>query len=106
VGPSISTRGGLALWRHLLQGCSTANLELTLVIEGYLSRVNRSGRVAGRSELAMKFERIRLRGGSTQEFDGYIESVRTSNGEEVRVDSEGIVSEQDSQSTRTTARTG
>jgi hypothetical protein len=76
------------------------------VIEGYLSRVNRSGRVAGRSELAMKFERIRLRGGGTQEFDGYIESVRTSNGEEVRVDSEGIVSEQDSQSKRTSARTG
>jgi uncharacterized protein YcfJ len=54
----------------------------------------------------MNFDRIRLRGGATQSFDGYIESVRASNGEDVRVDNEGIVSEQDSQSTRTVTRTG
>jgi len=76
------------------------------VIEGYLGRVDRSGRVAGRPELAMNFERIRLRGGSTRRFDGYIESVRTPNGEDVRVDSEGVVAEQDSQSTKTVTRTG
>jgi hypothetical protein len=76
------------------------------VIEGHLARVDRGGRVSGRSELAMNFDRIRLRGGATQSFDGYIESVRASNGEDVRVDNEGIVSEQDSQSTRTVTRTG
>ena len=76
------------------------------VIEGSLSRVDRGGRVSGRPELAMNFERIRLRGGAAQSFDGYIESVRTLNGEDVRVDSEGIVAEQDSQSTRTVTRTG
>ena len=76
------------------------------VIEGHLSRVDRGGRISGRSELAMNFDRIRLRGGATRSFDGYIESVRSSNGEDVRVDNEGIVSEQDSQSTRTVTRTG
>src|SRR6266567_5994770 len=54
------------------------------VIEGHLSRVDRGGRVSGRSELAMNFDRIRLRSGATQSFDGYIESVRASNGEDVR----------------------
>ena len=76
------------------------------VIEGTLARVDRGGRVSGRPELAMNFERIRFRGGASQSFDGYIESVRTLNGEDVRVDSEGTVAEQDSQSTRTVTRTG
>jgi hypothetical protein len=76
------------------------------VIEGYLARIDRGGRVSGRSELAMNFERIRLPGGAVRSFDGYIESVRTPNGEDVRVDNEGFISEQDSQSTRTVARTG
>ena len=76
------------------------------VIEGYVGRVDRGGRVSGRPDLAMNFERIRLRNGATRRFDGYIESVRTPNGEDVRVDSEGIVAEQDSQSTRTLTRTG
>jgi uncharacterized protein YcfJ len=47
-----------------------------------------------------------MRGGDARSFDGYIESVRTPNGEDVRVDSEGFIREQDSQSTRTVARTG
>jgi len=76
------------------------------VIEGYLARSDRGGRVSGRSELALNFERIRLRGGAVRSFDGYIESVRTPNGEDVRVDSEGVVGEQSSQSTRTATRTG
>ena len=76
------------------------------VIEGYVSRIDRGGRVSGRSELALNFERIRLRGGAARSFDGYIESVRTANGEDVRVDNEGVVSEDDSQTTRTATRTG
>jgi len=76
------------------------------VIEGYVGRVNRSGRISGRSEFAMNFERIRLRNGITRPFDGYIESVRTNNGEDVKVDNEGVVSEQSSQTTTTVARTG
>lgn len=76
------------------------------VIEGYLARVDRGGRVSGRTEMAINFERIRMPGGATRSFDGYIESIRTPNGEDVRVDNEGIVSERNSQTTRTVTRTG
>lgn len=76
------------------------------VIEGSLSKIDRGGRVSGRSELAMNFDRIRMRNGTVRSFDGFIERVRTPNGEEVRVDNEGIVAEDDSQTTRTATRTG
>lgn len=76
------------------------------VIEGHLGRVDRSGRVSGRTALDLNFDRIRLRNGSTRPFDGYIQNVRTQNGEDVPVDNEGQVSERTSQTTTTVARTG
>lgn len=76
------------------------------VIEGHLGRVNRSDRVSGRAQLAMYFDRIRFRNGVTRPFDAYIENVRTPNGEDVRVDNEGMVSEKTSQTTTTVERTG
>jgi len=76
------------------------------VIEGYVTRIDRGGRVSGRSELALNFDRIRTRNGAVRSFDGYIEGVRTPNGEDVRVDNEGILSEDESQTTRTATRTG
>ena len=47
------------------------------VIEGSVSRVDRSTRVSGREEMSLIFERIRMRNGSTFNFDGQIVSVRT-----------------------------
>jgi hypothetical protein len=76
------------------------------VIEGYVGRLDRSGKLSGRAQMALNFERIRMRNGATRPFDGYIESVRPLNGEDVRVDSEGVVKEEDSQTTRTATRTG
>ena len=76
------------------------------VIEGYLTRVERSGRVTGRPELSFNFERIRMRNGASYPFDGYITSVRTNNGEDVRVNDEDTISERDSQTTETVTRTG
>jgi hypothetical protein len=73
-------------------------------IEGYVSNVNRSGRVSGRSELTFNFDRIRLRDGSTYNFAGWVEGVRTASGETVRVDNEGAVRD-DSQTNRTIQRT-
>ena len=75
-------------------------------IEGTVARVERGGRVSGRSELTFNFERIRLRDGRTAEFAADIESVRPAGGEEVRVDNEGEVSVQegDSRTSRTTER--
>jgi hypothetical protein len=75
-------------------------------IEGSVSRLARGGRVSGRSEMALNFERIRLRDGRTVDFDAVIESVRPVGGEEVRVDNEGgaSVQENNSQTSRTTER--
>jgi hypothetical protein len=75
-------------------------------IDGYIGRVDRSGKLSGRAEMALNFERIRMPNGATRSFDGYIENVRPLNGEDVRVDSEGVVKEDDSQTTRTATRTG
>jgi len=72
------------------------------VIEGHISQVNRSGRVTGRSELTFNFDRIRMRDGRTSNFAGFVENVRTVNGESVRVDNEGTV--QDSNRTDTTVQ--
>src|SRR5262249_50896682 len=66
------------------------------IIEGRVTRAERSGRVTGRSEVGLDFQRIRV-GGRTYEFAGTIESVRTLDGEDVRVDREGNVEDRDSQ---------
>ena len=60
-------------------------------IEGYVSNVGRAGRITGRSTMSLNFERIRLRDGRSSKFAGFIDSVRATNGETVRVDNEGGV---------------
>lgn len=74
------------------------------VIEGYVSNVNRSGRVSGRSEMTLNFDSIRLRNGSAYRFGGVVESVRSLNGDTVRVDNEGSVRDSN-QTNRTIQRT-
>jgi uncharacterized protein YcfJ len=56
--------------------------------------------------LSLTFERIRMPNGSSFAFDGYVESVRTLNGDDVRVNNEGTVSERSNQTTETVTRTG
>jgi hypothetical protein len=75
-------------------------------LEGYVSRINRGGRISGRPELSLEFRQIRLPDGRTAPFDGYVESVRAMNGEDVRVNSEatGAVQEGNDQTTRTAQR--
>ena len=74
------------------------------VIEGYVSRVNPPGRITGRAEMTLNFERIRLRDGRTYRFAGIIERIRPVGQEEVQVDNEGAVKEKDSQTQRTVER--
>ena len=76
------------------------------VIEGYLTRVERSGRVTGSPELGFEFDSIRLQSGGTYDFSGYIEQVRTPTGDKVKVDNEGSVKEKSGQTQRTVVRTG
>ncbi len=73
-------------------------------IEGQVTSINRSGRVSGRSEMTMDFDTIRLRDGSSYRFAGILETVRTPNGDVVRVDNEGAVRDSD-QTNKTVTRT-
>ena len=72
-------------------------------IEGHVSNVQRSGRVTGRSQMTLNFDMIRLRDGRSHRFAGIVESVRSPQGEAVRVDNEGGVRD-NSQTTRTAQR--
>ncbi|HEY9434992.1 MAG TPA: hypothetical protein VI260_26350, partial [Blastocatellia bacterium] len=74
------------------------------VIEGVVVRSDRSGRVSGRADMTLDFERIRTRDGRTHNFAGTIENVLLPSGERVRVDREGNVKEDDSQTSRTVTR--
>ena len=73
-------------------------------IEGYVTNVNRSGRITGRSEMTLNFDTIRLRDGRNYRFAGIVETVRTPGNETVRVDNEGAVREDD-QTGKTIQRT-
>lgn len=72
-------------------------------IEGHVSNIQRSGRISGRSQMTLNFDRIRLRDGRSYPFAGLVESVRTTQGDVVRVDSEGSVRD-DNQTTKTAQR--
>jgi hypothetical protein len=76
------------------------------VIDGYLTRVERSGRATGSPEIGFEFETIRLRNGQTYDFSGYIDQVRTPTGDKVTVDNEGSVKEKSGQTQRTAVRSG
>ena len=73
-------------------------------IEGYVTNVNRSGRITGRSEMTFNFDTVRLRDGRSHRFAGIVETVRTPGNETIRVDNEGAVREDD-QTGRTIQRT-
>jgi hypothetical protein len=75
-------------------------------IEGHVAQVNRSGQISGRAEMSFEFDRIRLRDSRASNFAGYIESVRTTSGETVRVDNEGRVQDESGQTGRTVTRAG
>ncbi|HKR58455.1 MAG TPA: YMGG-like glycine zipper-containing protein, partial [Pyrinomonadaceae bacterium] len=74
------------------------------VVEGRVTNVQRSGRVTGRSELALDFDSIRLRDGRTYRFAGILEGVRNVNGDTVAIDNEGAV--RDSNQTNRTIQRG
>ena len=73
-------------------------------LEGTVASINRGGRVSGRSEMTLDFDTIRLRNGQSYRFAGILETVRTPNGDVVRVDNEGAVRDSD-QTNKTVQRT-
>jgi hypothetical protein len=75
-------------------------------IEGYVSGVSPGGRISGRAEMNLAFERLILRDGRSLQISGFIENVRPGDDERVRVDDEGgSIRERDSQTNRTVQRT-
>lgn len=73
-------------------------------IRGHISNAKRSGNITGRSEMTLNFDTITLRNGDSYRFAGVTETVRTANGEIIRVDNEGSVRE-DSRTSTTAKRT-
>jgi len=73
------------------------------VIDGHVSNIQRSGRLTGRSQMTLNFDTIRLRDGGSYRFAGILESVRTTQGDTIRVDNEGSVRDT-SQTTKTEQR--
>jgi hypothetical protein len=72
-------------------------------IEGRVTQIARSGRVTGRSQMTMNFDSIRLRDGRSYRFAGILESVRTAQGDTVKIDNEGSVRD-DNQTNKTVQR--
>jgi hypothetical protein len=73
------------------------------VIEGYISGINRSGKVSGRSQITFNFERIIMPDGKTYDFAGFLQSVTDANGKTVKIDTEGAA-KGDSQTKETVKR--
>jgi YMGG-like Gly-zipper len=73
-------------------------------IEGVVASVERSGRITGRSQMTLDFDNIRMRDGRTYRFAGILETVRTPEGDVVRVDNEGAVRDSN-QTNKTVQRT-
>jgi outer membrane lipoprotein SlyB len=62
-------------------------------IEGVISQVNTRSSPQRPVDMRVNFEAIRLRGGRTSEFSAMLRSIRTRDGDTIRVDSEGGVRE-------------
>jgi hypothetical protein len=99
---SLSTRTAAVGDRFTLRVTDPAEFD-GATIEGHMSQVQRSGRLTGRSVMTLDFDGIRLRDGRTYQFAGIVESVRTTSGDTVRVDTEGTVRD-DSQTRKTEQR--
>lgn len=99
---NLSTRTARAGDRFTMRVTSPVEYE-GATIEGHVSRVERSGRLSGRSYMTLDFDNIRLRDGRSYQFAGLVETVRESDGNVVRVDTEGTVRDE-SQTSRTATR--
>jgi hypothetical protein len=74
------------------------------VIEGYLSGVDRSGKVSGQSTLTLNFEKITTPDGKTYDFAGQVTAVNDVSGKVVNVDNEGTI--RGTNQTKETAKRG
>ncbi len=104
LNDNLSTQNARDHQRFMMTVRSPAQYEGAM-LEGYVSNVSRGGRITGRSEMTLNFDRIRLRDGNSYSFAGVVENVSASNGESVLVDNEGAVRESDNRTNTTLERT-
>lgn len=102
LNDDVSTANAREGDRFTLTVRQPLNLE-GATIDGRVTQVQRSGRISGRSQMTLNFDNIRLRDGRSYRFAGILESVRTAQGDTVRIDNEGGVRD-DNQTTRTVQR--
>ena len=75
------------------------------VVEGYVSGINRSGKVTGASTISLNFEKITLKNGQSYDFAATLRGVTDATGKTINVDNEGTI-KGDSQTTNTAKRGG
>ncbi len=75
------------------------------IIEGRITKAERSGQVSGRANVSLEFDTIRLRNGQTYRFAGIVDNVKLASGENVTVNNEGSVRD-NNQTTKTVQRAG
>lgn len=75
------------------------------IIEGYVSGINRSGKVTGASTINLNFEKITLNNGQSYDFAATLRGVTDATGKIINVDNEGTI-KGDSQTTNTAKRGG
>jgi hypothetical protein len=102
LNASVSTQSARERDRFTLTVRQPSQFE-GATIEGHVSNVQRSGRITGRSQITLNFDRILLRNGRSYPFAGLVESVRTNQGDLVKVNNEGSVSD-NNQTTKTAER--
>ena len=74
-------------------------------VEGYVSGINRSGKITGRSAIVFNFEKITLRDGQTYDFAATLRGITDVTGKAVQVDNEGTA-KGDNQTKQTAKRGG
>lgn len=74
-------------------------------VEGYVSGINRSGKITGQSNITFNFEKITLRNGQTYDFAGSLRGITDVTGRAVQVDNEGTA-RGDNQTNQTAKRGG
>jgi hypothetical protein len=61
------------------------------IIEGYVSGIERAGKVSGNSKLTLNFETIRLQNGRTYDFAGVLQSITDTQGKVIKINDEGEI---------------
>ena len=75
------------------------------IVEGYVSGINRSGKVTGASTINLNFDKITMNNGQSYDFAATLRGVTDATGKIINIDNEGTI-KGDSQTKNTAIRGG